>query len=214
MLSKITRIHTRQLRRPPQELIDRLQTFIDERYTAPEIPPCPPQANGSPKAWTPSQPRESSIPPASNRSVLASPQLDALAYEEVPLSSPSPLPRHLEDVVSHVDESFSEALLRHIDARGLSDPAVYKRANIDRKLFSKIRKNPWYQPSKQTALALGVALELSLDELRDLIGRAGYALTHASKADLIVEYFVSQGVYDILAINEALYAFGQPLIGR
>ena len=187
MLAKITRIHTRQ---PPQELIGRLQAFIDERYTEPE-PPAPPSC-----------------------CMPANMQLDALACEELSLGSSPSLQRSLEDVVACTDESFSEALLRHIDARGLSDPEVYKRANIDRKLFSKIRKNPWYQPSKPTAVALGVALELDLDELRDLIGRAGYALTHASKADLIVEYFVTQGVYDVLAINEALYAFGQPLIGR
>ena len=123
-------------------------------------------------------------------------------------------PRRLEDVVEQVEEGFSEALLRLIDERDLTDPEVYKRANIDRKLFSKIRSKKGYQPSKPTALALAVALRLDLDETRDLIARAGYALTHANKGDIIVEYFIVRKMWDVMLINETLFAFDQPLIGR
>lgn len=122
--------------------------------------------------------------------------------------------RRLEDVVGNVDKSFADTLLRLIDERGMTDPQVYRRANIDRKLFSKIRSSAGYRPSKATALALAVALMLNLDETRDLIGRAGYALTHANRGDIIVEYFIENEIWDIVQINEALFAFGEPLIGR
>ena len=104
------------------------------------------------------------------------------------------------------DETFSERLIHYIDAKGFKDPEVYKRANIDRKLFSKIRSNSDYQPRKSTALALSVALRLSLDETRDLLERAG-------KADLIVEYFITREKYDIFIINQALFSFEQPTLG-
>ena len=121
--------------------------------------------------------------------------------------------RSLEDLLDEIDATFSEALLRLIDAKGKTDPEVYKRANVDRKLFSKIRNNPAYKPSKATALAFAVALELNLDETRDFIGRAGYALSHSSKSDIIVEYFIQHGEFDIITINETLFAFEQPLLG-
>ncbi len=119
----------------------------------------------------------------------------------------------LEDVLEKIDESFSEMLLRKIDEKGLTDVQCYKKANVDRKLFSKIKNDKYYKPSKTTAVAFGLALELSMDEMKDLIGKAGYSVTHASKFDIIVEYFVERGNYNVFEINEALFAFDQNLIG-
>lgn len=129
-------------------------------------------------------------------------------------SAPSrPRPqRSLQDVMSQVGESFQECLLRLIDQRGLTDAQVYKRANIDRKLFSKIRSQKNYRPSKQTAISFALALELTLDETRDLLLKAGYALSHSSKADIIVEYFIMHRIYDKFLVNEALYEFDQPIL--
>lgn len=119
----------------------------------------------------------------------------------------------LDDIVEKLERSFTEELFARIDEKGLTDPVVYKRANLDRKHFSKIRNNKNYKPSKNTALALAIALELNLDETKDFIGKAGYALTHSSKMDLIVEFFIKNGDYDIFKINEVLFAFDQPLLG-
>lgn len=128
-------------------------------------------------------------------------------------SDAAPVPESLESMLRDTDAGFSQTLLSLIDKSGRKDSEVYKRANIDRKLFSKIRSNPAYRPSKSTALALAVALELDLDGVRDLISRAGYSLTHANRGDIIVEYFILRGVYDIFEINETLFAFDQPLLG-
>lgn len=117
-----------------------------------------------------------------------------------------------EEIVFEVEESFSEMVLRKIDEKGMTDPECYKKANLDRKLFSKIRSNVDYQPSRATALALGIALELSLSELQELLEKAGYTLSHARRADLIVEYFVKKGKYDIFEINKVLFAFEEPTI--
>ena len=122
-------------------------------------------------------------------------------------------PRSLDDLMNHVAETWQESLFRLIDEKGYTDTEVYKRANVDRKLFSKIRSNASYQPKKITAVAFALALRLNLDETKDLLGRAGYALSPSSRFDLIVEYFIEQEVYDTYTINLALFEHKQPLLG-
>ncbi len=136
------------------------------------------------------------------------------APAEVMCAAPFEIPRKAEilDLLANLDAPFSTLLLNLIDARGLTDAQVYKRAGMSRQLFSKIRSAADYRPAKKTVLALAIALELSLEETGELLARAGFALSHSSKADIIVEYFILHEIYDVMAVNEALFAFDQPLL--
>lgn len=122
-------------------------------------------------------------------------------------------PMCLEELVAQTDAGFTETLLKLIDRTGKKDSEIYTRANISRQHFSKIRNNPDYRPTKPTAVAFAIALELDLEQTRDLIGRAGYALTNSSKFDVIIMYFISRGNYDLFDINAALFEFDQSLLG-
>ena len=139
--------------------------------------------------------------------------------ETVPaMPEPAPLPDfsggNLDDVLGAAGKSFQQRLFELIDLSGLDDVTVYKKANIDRKVFSRIRCKPDYKPTKKTAVAFAVALRLDLPTTLDLLARAELALSPSSRFDLIVSYFITHKIYDIFEINAALFKYGQPILGE
>ena len=177
-------VFNREAYRLSEQLFRDVKSYIDEHYVAQKL-----RSEG----W------------GRNRGVREMRPMYECAAASAPLS--------LKDLVKEVDAGFSETLLKLIRDRGKKDSEVYSRANVSRQHFSKIRSNPGYRPTKPTAIAFAIALELDLDETRDLIGRAGYALTNSSKFDVIVRYFIERGNYDLFEINAALFEFDQSLLG-
>lgn len=144
--------------------------------------------------------------------------LDAIGdyCASLPMEAPkrsAPPKASLADLLAETDAGFSETLLKLIDKTGKKDSEIYTKANLSRQHFSKIRNNPLYQPTKPTAIALALALELDLEQTRDLIGRAGYALTNSSKFDVIIMYFIRERNYNLFDINAALFEFDQSILG-
>ena len=127
------------------------------------------------------------------------------------MSSSMATNRNIEDLMNQMEETFSQRLLRMIDERGMTDSEAYTKAHVDRRHFSKIRKDVNYTPNKKTVLAFTIALELSLDEAKDLLRSAGFALSRSSKTDIIVAYFLQNKIYDMFEINDVLYAYEQPI---
>jgi O-acetyl-ADP-ribose deacetylase (regulator of RNase III) len=169
-------------------------------------------ANLSPPSYAAAPP--GAVPPKDKRKEKKAAKLFHTIKESVSESyAPRPQKPTLEDVVKNLGESFQHRLLRMIDERGMTDPEVYKRANVDRKLFSKIRCSEDYIPKKRTIVALAIALRLNLDDTKDLLASAGLMLTNNSKSDVIVSFCIENGIYDIYEVNALLFKFDQPILG-
>lgn len=198
------------------ELFDEIDEYIDDEYVEASPHMRRRAERLAVEVWDAAAPDGlADVGAPSGHADSAAPEAFAAAFggEAVCAALSAAAPRELDDLLSNLDASFSETLLALIDERGMTDAEVYHRANLSRQLFSKIRSNRAYRPTKQTAVALAVALELDPRQTQDLLGRAGLALSRSSKFDVIVRFFLERGVHDVFRINEALFAYDQPLLG-
>ena len=187
--------------RLPKDLIQSIASYIDQNY----VDSCEKMAYGVAEEI-----RRNRIRRRRDMEICES----AVLRESLPCTPmAAPKAASLEDMLKQADAGFTEILLKLIDQTGKKDSEIYKKALLTKQHFSKIRNNPNYKPTKPTAIALALALELDLEATKDLIGRAGYALTNSSKFDLIIRYFIEQGNYNVVEINIALYEFDQNLLG-
>ena len=120
----------------------------------------------------------------------------------------------LKSLEQNINQTFVDKLLQHIREKGLRDSVVYKSAQVDKRLFSKIISNHEYKPSKDTAIALSLALKLSLDETNDMLSRAGYTFSHSNMRDIVIEFFFREEIYNLFDLNDVLYNLKLKLIGR
>lgn len=198
-------VFDRESFRAGRELFGRIDSYIDEHYAEVRM-----HAQSLRSLSEAGKELPLSEHPAMHSSCI---EVDMAAAESIPMPYAAPEPQELQGLLDGLDEPFSSTLLRLIDSKGRTDVEVYKRANIDHKLFSKIRGGKGYMPGKRTVIALSIALELSLKETEGLLKQAGYALSSSRMSDVIVEFFIKNGRYDIFEINEALFYYDQPLLG-
>ena len=198
------------------ELFDEIDEYIDDEYVEASPHMRRRAERLAVEAWDAAAPdglADAGAPDGLAGSAVPEAFAAAFGGEAVCAALSSAAPRELDDLLSNLDASFSETLLALIDERGMTDAEVYHRANLSRQLFSKIRSNRAYRPTKPTAVALAVALERDPRQTQDVLSRAGLALSRSSKFDVIVRFFLERGVHDVFRINEALFAYDQPLLG-